>query len=108
MKRMMKALLAPLALAALPLAAAEAQSLSPAEKELAAANFLEADANEDGALNRDEFETLINLNADDDIGRARMVRRFGRYDTAFGRVDANDDGFVIPEEMQAVAAQAGN
>ncbi|MEL6978241.1 MAG: hypothetical protein AAGM38_06135 [Pseudomonadota bacterium] len=106
-------LLAAAALAALPFAAAQAQTppnaaKERAAKERAAENFLQADANADGALNRSEFETLIDLNADDDIGRANMVRRFGRYDMAFSRVDANQDGFATPEEMRALAAQARN
>lgn len=101
-----KTLVAALALAALPAASAHAQNLSPAMQEKAAENFFQADANQDGALSRDEFETLINLNADDSIGRAKMIRRFGRYDIAFGRLDANRDGFVTPEEIQAVASQA--
>lgn len=102
----LKTVIAAAALAALPLASAQPQSVSEAKKELAAENFMQADANADGALNRGEFETLINLNADDDIGRASVVRRFGRYDTAFGRIDANADGFVTPEEMRAMAEKA--
>lgn len=108
MKLVMKAVIASLALAALPMASAQARTLSPEAKEKAAENFMQADANQDGALNRNEFEMLINLNADDEIGRAKMVRRFGRYDTAFGRLDASGDGFVTPEEMKAMAAKAAN
>ena len=104
MNLVLKVLAATAALAALSSAAARAQS--PAVKELAVENFLQADANQDGALNRNEFESLINLNADDNIGRAAMVRRLGRYDAAFSRLDANGDGFVTPEEMQALAEKA--
>lgn len=106
MKLVLQALIATAALAALPLASAHAQAPSDAKKAMAAENFMQADANEDGALTRGEFETLINLNAEDNIGKAKMVRRFGRYDTAFGRIDANADGFATPEEMKALAEQA--
>lgn len=105
MKTMMKYAVASLTLVAAPLC--QAQGLSAAQQELAAENFMQADANQDGALTRGEFQTLINLNADDSLGRASMIKRFGRYDTAFNRIDANQDGFVTPEEMQAMAAKAG-
>lgn len=104
MKLVINALFVPLALAVVTPAAAQAPSA--AQKEMAVENFLQADANADGALNRTEFTTLINLNAEDGLGRAAMVRRFSRYDAAFGRMDANSDGFVTPEEMQALAEQA--
>ncbi|MEM1419413.1 MAG: hypothetical protein AAF661_16680 [Pseudomonadota bacterium] len=73
---------------------------------LAAENFLQADANADGALNFNEFSTLIDLNADDSLGRAKMVKRFGKYDVAFGRADGNADGFVTTEELAELAAKA--
>ena len=71
-------------------------------------NFLQADVNEDGALTLDEFTTLINLNADHGIGRARMVKRFGKYETAFGRLDKNADGIVSTDELAAMAEKAGS
>lgn len=107
MRLAMNALFATLALSALSAASAHAQALTPAQQELAAENFMQADANKDGALNSTEFRALINLNADDGLGKAAMVRRFGRYDMAFGRVDANADGFATPEEMKALAEKAG-
>ena len=74
--------------------------------EQVAENFRQADANGDGALTLSEFRTLIDLNAEDGIGRAGMVKRFGRYGQAFGHIDANGDGLVTQEEMRAVAAEA--
>ena len=108
MKTTLKALALALTVAAavLPLTSAQAQSLSVEQQEMAAENFLQADANQDGALSRSEFKTLINLNAQDDLGRAGMIKRFNRYNMAFGRIDANEDGFVTPEEMRAMAEQA--
>lgn len=69
----------------------------------AKANFQSADANGDSMLSFEEFTTLINLNADHNIGRAQMIRRHDRYAMAFGRIDANEDGLVTPEEMAAIA-----
>lgn len=77
-----------------------------AQREKAAANFLEADANADGALTLAEFTTLIDLNATQGIGRSEMIQRTGRYEMAFGRIDANSDGKLSSDEMQAMAAKA--
>ncbi|MEM9146396.1 MAG: hypothetical protein AAGC57_09370 [Pseudomonadota bacterium] len=79
---------------------------SEAAREQAAANFLQADGNADGALTFDEFTTLIDLNARDGIGRAKMVRRFGKHGMAFDRLDANGDDLVTPEEIKTHAEQA--
>ena len=67
-------------------------------------NFQQADADGNGKLTRAEFRNFINANADDGLGRAGMVRRFGAYDTAFDRVDKNKDGVVTPTELAAVRA----
>ncbi len=75
-----------------------------AEKAQARENFVAADANADQKLDATEFKTFINLNADFDIGRAATVRRFGAYETAFSKVDANGDGFVTAEELAAAAS----
>ncbi|WP_108787168.1 EF-hand domain-containing protein [Erythrobacter sp. Alg231-14] len=64
-------------------------------------NFQQADADNDGELTPAEFREFINANADDGLGRAGMVRRFGAYDTAFGRIDKNEDGLVTPAELSA-------
>ena len=91
---------------AIVIGAAAGANASEAAKEQAAANFMQADADADGALTLSEFTTLIDLNAQHGIGRAAMIRRFGKYSTAFGRIDTNADGFVTPEEMSALAAKA--
>lgn len=78
-----------------------------ATREQIQSNFLQADANEDGALTLGEFTTLINLNAEHNIGRSRMVKRLGRYETAFGRLDTNADGIVSADELAAMAEKAG-
>ncbi|MEL6792293.1 MAG: hypothetical protein AAFP78_02485, partial [Pseudomonadota bacterium] len=64
------------------------------QREAAQENFLEADANADGALTIDEFTRMIDLNAEDGIGRSRMIQRTGRYAVAFGRIDANGDEII--------------
>lgn len=66
---------------------------------LARENFRIADVNKDGKLSKPEFRVFIDENAKDDIGRAPTVRRFGAYDTAFERLDANKDGFVARSEI---------
>jgi Ca2+-binding EF-hand superfamily protein len=71
-----------------------------------AANVLEADADADGALTLEEFTTLIDLNADSGIGRARMIQRNDRYSMAFGRIDLNGDGFLTKDELEDMAARA--
>ena len=93
------------AILALPVQAAEAQSPDETQRAQVRANFREADADGDGALTRREFATLIDLNAQHEIGRARQIARLDRYDLAFGRADANADGGVTLEELSAFAAQ---
>lgn len=89
----------------LPWTAAYAQSPSEADRALLVENLAEADANADGALDRTEFEVLINLNAADNLGRAAMIVRTGRYGTVFSRIDANADGLLTQPEMEALAQQ---
>ncbi len=71
----------------------------------AMANFEAADANSDGALDRDEFKAFINANAEHNLGRAKQIRRFRAYGRAFSRLDADESKSVSWEEIQA--AQAG-
>ena len=78
-------------------------SAQDANQKAAAENFQQADANEDGKLSKSEFRKFIDLNAEDKLGRAATVKSFGAYDTAFGRVDANKDGYVTSDEVKAMA-----
>ena len=64
-------------------------------------NFQQADEDNDGKLTPAEFRNFIDANADDGLGRAGMVRRFGAYETAFKRVDKNADGIVTASELAA-------
>lgn len=100
----MNRMITPAAIAALLVSAAVAAHADNT-RELAAANFIEADANGDKALTIDEFTRFIDLNADDRIGNSRLVRRMGRYKTAFNRVDADEDGSVSVEELAALSEQ---
>ena len=84
------------------LASSPALALQDSEDRAAAReNFQQADANADRRLNKTEFKAFINANAEDNLGRASMVRRFGAYDRAFARVDANEDGYVTGNELAA-------
>ena len=105
MKLLTRRSIALAAIVALPLPAAQAQTAKDAQREQVAANFREADADGDGALTRVEFIQLIDLNAQHDIGRAKLVARLDRYDMAFGRADVNEDGRVTLEELAALASQ---
>ena len=79
---------------ALPAAAQDA--------ELGAENYRQADANGDGVLVYAEFATFIDLNAADGLGNAARVSSHGMHARAFSRVDANGDGIVSPQELQAI------
>lgn len=106
MKTVSKTMIAAAVIAAVAAPSVQAAYAENAVKEQAAANFVQADANNDGALNFDEFTTMVNLNAKYNIGRSRMIQRFGKYGVAFGRLDANADGLVTAEEISAIAARA--
>ena len=105
MTLVLKALAATAMIAILPLTASQAQSSSAADEEKANANVVQADADRDGALNHAEFGSLINLNANNNVGKARLIRRFDMYEAVFGRIDENGDGLVMPLEMKALAEQ---
>ena len=106
MKSVMKILCASLVVVALPLTAAQAQNMSKQDRQKMVENIVQADANDDGAISRSEFETLIKLNASDGLGRAAQVKKSGRYSAVFKRLDANGDGFLTQQEMQRMAEQA--
>ncbi|MEL6452118.1 MAG: hypothetical protein AAFQ19_12740 [Pseudomonadota bacterium] len=87
--------------------AAQAQNMSAADRQKLLQNVVEADRNDDGVISASEFETLINLNAADKLGRADRVKKSGRYGMVFNRLDANGDGFLTKEEMQQMAEARG-
>lgn len=90
---------------AIPMAA-EAQEMSAQDRQKLVENMAQADSNDDGAISRAEFETLIDLNAADGLGRAQRVKQSGRYGMVFNRLDANGDGFLTKQEMQQMAEAA--
>lgn len=104
MKPMMPVLLA---IAVATCSAAMAQEMSSADKQALIANFLEADTNNDSILYRSEFELLIKLNANDNLGKAAIVVRTGSYDRVFARLDLNGDGAITQEEFRALAEERG-
>lgn len=97
------AIIAPIIAASLLVISAAAPAHAQEDREAVRANFQEADSNDDDQLDSDEFTTFINLNADDNLGRASTIRSLGMYGTAFSRADVNDDGFVTREEIEAGA-----
>lgn len=96
-----------LAVAVATCSAAMAQEMSGADKQALIANFLEADTNNDGILYRSEFELLMKLNSNDNLGKAAIVVRTGSYDRAFARLDLNGDGAITQEEFRALAEERG-
>lgn len=107
MKPITNTLLTVAVLATVSSSVAHAQSMTGAERQAMIENFLQADTNNDGALYRSEFETLMKLNAQDNLGRASMVVRAGAYGKAFDRLDGNGDGAVTKEEIQALSEARG-
>ena len=107
MKTQIKSLLATAILVASPITAVQAQTPTNAEKQALAENFLQADTNNDGALSKSEFQTLMKLNAADNLGRAAMVVRTGAYDKAFERLDTNKNGAISKAEIQQLAEERG-
>lgn len=84
-------------------ALAQGQDMSVADRQAMIENFVEADGNDDGMLYLSEFEMLMKLNADDNLGRAAIVVRTGAYKRVFDRLDSNSDGAVSNEELQELA-----
>ena len=89
-------------LAAVSLAALSPMTATAQSSELATENYIQADSNGDGKLVYAEFATFIDLNAADGLGNAAKVSARGMHARAFKRVDANGDGIVTPEELQAM------
>ena len=101
----MKPLLIALALTPAMFAAPCAAQTSEETQQLARENFQQADRNDDRKLNPQEFKAFIDANAEDDIGRASMVHRFGAYDRAFARLDTDQDGEITRAELAAAREQ---
>ncbi len=89
----------------LTVAASSSSAAAQTNRDAAAANFTEADANADGALTIDEFTRFIDLNAEDKLGNASRIQRTGRYATAFERLDSDKNGLVTREDIAARADQ---
>ena len=70
------------------------------------ANFKAADADGDGALTQAEFKAFIDANADDNLGRAAQLKRFGAYDRAFNKLDKDESGTVTWSEVMDGLAEA--
>ena len=105
MKPTIKTFCLTLSILGLSLGAAEAQNMSKADRQKMIENIVQADQNNDGAISRGEFETLINLNAADGLGRAAQVKRFGAHDRAFRELDGDGNGLLTQAEMQDLAQQ---
>ena len=87
-----------------PVHAADQKTPNPQET-LVLENFSEADVNSDDSLDADEFETFINLQAEDKIGKSRTITRFKAYKRAMDKVDADENGKVSLEEIAAVQSK---
>lgn len=68
-------------------------------------NFKTADVDNNDQLNLAEFKIFINLNADQNLGQAISVRRFGIYTKAFKKLDANGDGILTKHEIATQVQQ---
>ena len=68
-------------------------------------NFKTADADRNDQLNLAEFKIFVNLNADQNLGQAISVRRFGIYTKAFKKLDANGDGILTKHEIATQVQQ---
>jgi hypothetical protein len=64
--------------------------------------FAAADQNGDRKLDTTESKVLIDSVAAGGQGMAVKVKRLQRYDTAFARLDTNQDGFVSVSELAAL------
>ena len=98
LRRGLKCLSFGLVLALAPVALSQG---AHASSQQAAANFVAADINGDGALTQAEFKSFIDLNAAHNIGRAQTVKDRGLYDRAFARLDLNRDGRISSAELQS-------
>jgi hypothetical protein len=105
MKSPFKTLCLTLAAVPLTLGAASAQTKSKEDRQKIIENIVQADTNNDAAISRSEFETMITLNAADGLGRAANVKSTGAYGFAFGKLDSHGDGFLTQAETKALVEE---
>ncbi len=79
-----------------------AAPVSAQDQPLGAENYRQADADGDGILVYAEFATFIDLAAADGLGNAERISARGWHSRAFSRVDADGDGRVTPQELEAM------
>jgi len=72
-----------------------------AYSEAEASAFRKADTNSDRLIDKKEFRTLIEEMAAIGAEKALSVKRWGAYGVGFKRADANGDGMISVEELQA-------
>lgn len=68
-------------------------------------NFLAADADQSGGLNEKEFKTLIDANAAQSLGKAKLIQQRDAYGRAFSKFDKDKDKNVTWAEIEAMAGE---
>lgn len=68
-------------------------------------NFLAADINANGELDREEFVSFAVMKAAEGHKDFVLVRENGSYDDAFDQHDSNADGVFSPDELASVDAK---
>lgn len=62
-------------------------------------NFNTADADQNGALDLEEFTVFVKANAEANFGKAKRIKRFGAYKRALKKVDEDKNGAVTWQEF---------
>lgn len=83
------------------IAVAHASMAEANDAEIAAQNFVAADANADQALDLAEFTAFVDLGAAAGLGRLPQVSARGLYQRAFNQMDQDGNLVVTPDELQA-------
>lgn len=68
-------------------------------------NFLAADINANGELDREEFVSFAVMKAAEGHKEFVLVRENGSYDDAFDKYDSNADGAITPDELAELNAE---
>lgn len=68
-------------------------------------NFLAADINANGELDREEFVSFAVMKAAEGHKEFVLVRENGSYDDAFDKYNSNDDDAIIPDELVELNAE---